>query len=81
MRIGIDLGGSHIETGIIDGDNIIDVTDKIFVKEDRKNIRDVIINTAIKMIDELLKKNNLSKSEIELIGIASPRDYFKKSYS
>lgn len=78
MKIGIDLGGSHIETGIIDEDKIIDQTDKIFVSEDRKNIRKVIVDTALSQINELLEKNNLTKSDIELIGIASPGIISKK---
>lgn len=79
MRIGIDLGGSHIETGLIDGDKIIDQTDKIFVQEDRKNIRKVIQDTAIQMINDILEKNKISKYDIELVGIASPGIISKKT--
>ena len=72
MRIGIDLGGSHIKIGLIDNDKIIDEREKNFTDEDRKNIKDVIINTSINMIDELLKENQINKNEVDLIGIASP---------
>ena len=72
MKIGIDLGGSHIGVGIVDKDKIINVKDKNFTKEDRLHIEEVIIDTILKYIDELLVEENLSKKDIELIGIASP---------
>ena len=72
MRIGIDLGGSHIEVGLIDNDKIIDKRERNFTDEDRSYIQDIIINTSTNMIDELLEKNQVNKSNIDLIGIASP---------
>ena len=72
MRIGIDLGGSHIEVGLIDNDKIIDKRERNFTDEDRSYIQDIIINTSTNMIDELLEKNQVNKSDIDLIGIASP---------
>ena len=79
MKIGIDLGGSHIETGLIEEDKIIDQIDKNFVNEDRKNIRKVIVETAIQMINRILENNNLTKKDIEIIGIASPGIISKKT--
>ncbi len=79
MRIGIDLGGSHIETGLIDGDKIVDQIEKNFVQEDRKNIRNVIVETAITMINQILENNNLTKKDIEIIGISSPGIISKKT--
>ncbi len=79
MKIGIDLGGSHIETGLIEEDKIIDQIDKNFVHEDRKNIRKVIVETAIQMINQILENNNLTRKDIEIIGIASPGIIAKKT--
>ena len=79
MKIGIDLGGSHIETGLIDDGKLIDQIDKNFVQEDKKNIRKIIIETAIKMINDLLISNNLTKKDIEIIGISSPGIISKKT--
>lgn len=79
MKIGIDLGGSHIETGLIEEDKIIDQIDKNFVHEDRKNIRKVIVETAIQMINQILENNNLTRKDIEIIGIASPGIISKKT--
>ena len=72
MKIGIDLGGSHIGVGLVDRDKIIKVKDKNFTPEDRKDIQNVIVNAIFEYIDELLKEENISKEEIKLIGIASP---------
>ena len=79
MKIGIDLGGSHIETGLIEEDRIVDQIDKNFVNKDRKNIRKVIVETAIQMINKILENNNLTKKDIEIIGIASPGIISKKT--
>ena len=32
MKIGVDLGGSHVGIGLVDGDKIIDIKDKIFTR-------------------------------------------------
>ena len=39
MRIGVDLGGSHIGVGLIEGDKIIgEPKDKILTRQDRIKI-------------------------------------------
>lgn len=72
MKIGIDLGGSHIGIGLVNEDKIIATKDKIFTRQDRADIKNCIINESARMIYELLEENNLTKQEIEIIGIASP---------
>lgn len=72
MRIGIDLGGSHIAVGLVEGEKIISKRERDFVKEDRENIEQAIENTVGKYIKEILEDNNLSIQEIEKIGIAAP---------
>lgn len=72
MKIGVDLGGSHIGVGLIDGINIVDSEDKILTRADRVNIEKSINEEITRMINSLCKKNNINKKELELIGIASP---------
>ena len=72
MRIGIDLGGSHIGVGLVYKDKILDTRQKNFIDSDRKNMRKTIVDNAVLMINALLKSQSISKENIELVGIASP---------
>ncbi len=72
MKIGIDLGGSHIGIGLVQEDKIIDIKEKQFNRQDRVNIEETITNSIMKMLTELLQENNLLIEDVDLIGIASP---------
>lgn len=72
MKIGIDLGGSHIGIGLIENDKILILKERNFNRQDRENLKDNIIKYTQKMIFEILKEKNILISDIELIGIASP---------
>lgn len=72
MKIGVDLGGSHIGVGLIYKDKIFESRQKNFVDEDRKDIKKTIIDSIIKMTNEVLEAGCIEKSAIEGIGIASP---------
>ena len=77
MRIGIDIGGSHIATGIVNEEGkIIDKEEKDIylgeVAETEERAKEIIIATITSEIDNLLKKNNYTKSDISKIGIATP---------
>lgn len=72
MKIGIDLGGSHIGVGLIEGVELKDTVDVFFTEEDRKDIENAIINHIKRLIKELLEKNNVELENIVSIGIASP---------
>jgi glucokinase len=77
MRIGIDIGGSHIATGIVNEEGkIIDKEEKDIylgeVAETEERAKEIILATITSEIDNLLKKNNYTKSDISKIGIATP---------
>ncbi len=73
MKIGVDLGGSHVGVGLIDEDKIIgEIKEKNFVAEDRTHIEEVIINRIVDFTNEILQENNLKIEDIDLLGIASP---------
>ena len=74
--MGVDIGGSHIGVGLIDGVRIVDSEDKILTRADRINIEKSITNEITRMVNALCSKNNIDVNEIELIGIASPRNNF-----
>lgn len=72
MKIGIDIGGSHIGIGLVDGYNLLDTVDKFFSVEDRKNIENAILRNIDELLNKLLNRNNISINSIEKIGVASP---------
>lgn len=72
MKIGVDLGGSHIGVGLIDGNNILKMLDRNLTREDRLDIENTIINEIHRMIIEILMEMNVKLEDIEYIGIASP---------
>lgn len=72
MKIGIDLGGSHIGIGLVEQNNLKVVVDKFFTQEDRKNIETAILNNIDELINKILEENELSIKDIEKIGVASP---------
>lgn len=68
MKIGIDLGGSHIGIGVIDDEkNIIEAYEKYFQEQDKNNMIEVIESFIIETVQDLE-----STYDIESIGIAIP---------
>ena len=68
MKIGIDLGGSHIAVGVVDNNNeLIEKVEKDFSEEDKMDI----ITVTQKFIVENVKIFE-ENYEIESIGIAVP---------
>ena len=76
MKIGIDLGGSHIGIGLINKNNeIMDKLEKDWSKEEKENLWTILPITMKMMIKELLEKNSITN--IECIGIGVPRSRIK----
>lgn len=71
MRIGIDVGGSHIGLGLINDGKLLLKKEKDYLnyQEDMSNI---VIETIIKLISQIIEENKIDLSNIELIGIAFP---------
>ena len=67
MKIGIDIGGSHIAVGIVDENNIINKSETEINKNNVQDIEEFILTYIVNTISKL-KQNE----EIELIGIATP---------
>ena len=50
MRIGVDLGGSHIAVGLVNNTgNILDKIEKDWTADDRKDIKSAIKNAIINL--------------------------------
>ena len=68
MKIGIDLGGSHIAIGIInDQGYIVEKVEKRLLSKDKKNIRESIEKYIIQNVKEFIKNYNIKE-----IGLAVP---------
>lgn len=67
MRIGIDLGGSHIGIGLIQDGKVFRKNEYNFSEEEKKTIKEVLY----KEIDNISKIVELRT--IELIGVSLPR--------
>ena len=72
MKIGIDLGGSHVGVGIIEDANLLISKDKIFTPEDKENIENAIVKYIDELINEVLQEQGVSIDQIEKIGVAAP---------
>lgn len=70
MKIGIDLGGSHIGVGIIQGGKVVYKVEKDL--KDKEKGEENILKLIILEINSIISQNNLKLEEIEKIGIACP---------
>ncbi len=74
MKIGIDIGGSHVAIGLINENG------KIIAKEDKDLNNDLqskdyckkLVDTIIELISKILEENKIDIKGIKLIGIAIP---------
>ncbi len=78
MKIGVDIGGSHIATGLVKEDGTIigkeTLDNKVNLLEKEEERHEYILDTIYKEIDELLKKYDYDIDDISKIGIATPRN-------
>lgn len=68
MRIGIDIGGSHIGAGIVDDKGIVIKKIEEDVDRSSENLEGEIIKITKRVVNKLLK----SDYEITQIGVSSP---------
>lgn len=72
MKIGIDVGGSHVGLGIITEEGKLllkNEMDYLFHDED---MSEIVVDTIIGLIYKIIRENNIDKNEIELIGVTFP---------
>ena len=74
MKIGIDIGGSHISVGVITyrGRIIAKVEKDIIVNSKEENIGELLLKIIIELIQNVLEKAKTDITNIDLIGIAVP---------
>lgn len=69
MKIGIDIGGSHIAVGLVNNNEITDKKEHEWTPEEKNDLFKNIIEYAKKYIKEIIKENQIN---IESIGIGYP---------
>ena len=75
MRIGIDLGGSHVAIGLINEKNeIIRKVEENLTAEEKEQIEIALVEKIKKNTKTILEDKNLTMNDIEKIGIACPRN-------
>ncbi len=72
MKIGIDIGGSHIGVGLVNGAKIVSKKEIDLRKEDKENVKKIIPKLIKETIQKLLFENKMQITNIEYIGIAFP---------
>lgn len=72
MRIGIDVGGSHIGLGIIDDKNNLIYKHEKDYEEKHADMSEIVIKTITELIQNVMKQKKITIDDIEQIGIAFP---------
>ena len=72
MKIGIDVGGSHVGLGIVTEKGIITHKKEKDYKVRTKDMSKIVLETIIELMEELVQDKNINIQEIESIGIAIP---------
>lgn len=73
MKIGIDLGGSHIAVGLVEGNNIILKKEHNWTKAEMDNFISSIEFYSKKIIKEIMEESGIT--ELEKIGIGYPHKH------
>ncbi len=72
MRIGIDVGGSHIGFGIVNSNGELIIKKEKDYEKKEKDMSIIVIQTIKELIKQTLEENNIDISKIESIGMAFP---------
>ncbi len=72
MKIGIDIGGSHIGVGLVEGFELLGTVDKFFTQDDRDDIENAILRNIDELLNKIIAEKNIDFNNIEKIGVASP---------
>ena len=73
MKIGIDLGGSHVAIGLVD-DNYEIIEKRTYYMNARANeiLENYILSSIVHGVNEILNSTGYKLNNIEIIGIATP---------
>lgn len=72
MKIGIDVGGSHIGLGLVNKEGKLILKKEKDYEKKESDMSSIVLETIVRLIKELIEKNAVKKENIESIGIAFP---------
>lgn len=72
MKIGIDIGGSHIALGVLNENRELIYKDEKDYLSYEKDMSNIVIETIVSLINNALNKTGINEKNIELVGIAVP---------
>lgn len=74
MKIGIDIGGSHVGIGLINKNGTIIAKEEKDISNNNgsEKYQSILVDTIIELITKILNKKKVDIKEISLIGIAIP---------
>ncbi len=74
MRIGVDIGGSHVGVGLLNerGTFLAKRERDLNNIEKKEEYSEILVETIIDLITQSLEEKNINITDIELIGIAVP---------
>ena len=72
MKIGIDVGGSHIGLGLVNRDGKLVLKDEKDYDKRQEDMSNIVLETIIELINKIIDSNSVKREEIESIGIAFP---------
>lgn len=72
MKIGIDVGGSHVGLGLVDKNGKLVLKKEKDYDKRQEDMSNIVLETIIELIYKIIDENNIKKEEIESIGLAFP---------
>ena len=72
MRIGIDVGGSHIGLGLVNKDGKLVLKDEKDYDKRQEDMSNIVLETIIELINKNIDNNNVNKEEKKSILISFP---------
>ncbi len=78
MKIGIDLGGSHIAIGVVNNEGkILEKVEKRLMTQEKKYIKETIENYIIEHVKNLEKKYKITNIGIAIPGTVTQKEVIK----
>lgn len=72
MKMGVDVGGSHVGIGIVDANGKLLLKKEKDYDKKQEDMSNIVLNTIIELIKEIIQEKQIKLEEIESIGIAFP---------